>query len=674
MTKAIQPFEVSSTIISHLIESQAGTLHKAILEGVMNAFDAEATRVSVNFDKRDKVTIEDDGHGFRTEAEVRKHFGVFGFDHSSPEERALGRKLGRFGLGRGQIMAFGSTVWETNAFEMHVDIRTTGLGFRLECPERAPIKGCRITATLYEPLKRTELQNIIDEIGRNVRYASIPVSIDGTLVSRDPAKETWSTETEHFWFRARPDSERGVDVYSLGMYVRTYGHYTMGVSGELVSKPGHPFTVNTARNDILEGKCTVWKHARKLLRSETGRRRESGHLSESDRIAIVNELRAGGGHPAEMARIGLLKTVGGRYLSVNALCRQFNAKLTIAPKARSPVGERIHDAKLAATLAPQTLDWYQAAHGQALAETLNHIFENVIARTGQPIGALEFDPLAEAFADETVPIDRAQWTRTETAAIPALEALGDAARATLAHALGRTGDAETVAKRRLMIGSSGSTSAWTDGVSFIAIERRFLAWQMRRGADGWTTLLHHLVHEYTHGDASSAAHSHGPEFYIKVHDTLLDPNGEGFSAVTKAMDIYAAQRAKANLATQRVTARTLDEAEHLANRAAASGAEDEYEALCKALAHYWAKVKTLDRADADGEETPPSQPGNGAKDPRTKGNGASAGNGSKPPHNANSATAKTSAPTPGTPVEAGSEAAPHTAPSLAEALDALGGA
>ena len=85
-------FQVSQSIIGHLVERQAGSIEKAILETVTNGIDAKATRITIDFDGRGRVVIADNGHGFDSRASVEKHFAIFGFSHDSTEEQARERE------------------------------------------------------------------------------------------------------------------------------------------------------------------------------------------------------------------------------------------------------------------------------------------------------------------------------------------------------------------------------------------------------------------------------------------------------------------------------------------------------------------------------------------------------------------------------------------------------
>lgn len=62
MTAQEVGFEISQEILSDIIMKQAGSLHKAILEGIQNAVDSGATECRINIEKT-QVKITDNGVG-----------------------------------------------------------------------------------------------------------------------------------------------------------------------------------------------------------------------------------------------------------------------------------------------------------------------------------------------------------------------------------------------------------------------------------------------------------------------------------------------------------------------------------------------------------------------------------------------------------------------------------
>lgn len=172
-------FKVSPAVLRHVIESEAGLLEKAMLELVSNGVDAKAEKIEVEIEPPATLRVRDDGRALPTREDTLRHFAIFGFDHDSDAERALERQLGRFGLGRGQIFAFGHTVWRTHGHEMRVDIRANTKGFALEVIEGPPVKGCEITVSLYQDLWRNDKAHLERTLARQLRYVGSDIRIGG---------------------------------------------------------------------------------------------------------------------------------------------------------------------------------------------------------------------------------------------------------------------------------------------------------------------------------------------------------------------------------------------------------------------------------------------------------------------------------------------------------------
>src|SRR5579862_5444190 len=100
-----EEFEVAPDMIYHAIFAQAGSLAKAVVEAVQNSYDSKSSKISIEINRK-TIRITDDGRGFQSRQEINSWFKVFGFSHEG-----LDRPFGRFGMGRGQLWSFCSTVW-----------------------------------------------------------------------------------------------------------------------------------------------------------------------------------------------------------------------------------------------------------------------------------------------------------------------------------------------------------------------------------------------------------------------------------------------------------------------------------------------------------------------------------------------------------------------------------
>jgi len=75
------------------------------------------------------------------------------------------------------------------------------------------------------------------------------------------------------------------------------------------------------------------------------------------------------------------------------------------------------------------------------------------------------------------------------------------------------------AARTLIIGS-GPAWGWTDGKTYVAVDRSFLE-TLKFDFDGFTRVGNLLLHEFCHSEADTAEHVHGVEFYQLFHDSSM---------------------------------------------------------------------------------------------------------------------------------------------------------
>ena len=419
-----QVFGVDPSIIRRLIERQAGSVEKAILEAVMNSIDAKATRIDIDFKGLKKFVVADNGPGFPSREAIMKRFGVFGFDHDEAEEKAVGRTFGKFGLGRGQLMAFARTQWDTNEFEIRVDTREKGLGFALREHDAPIYSGCRIAASLYEALSPGQKNVAVDELKRQTRYAPIEVYVDGVRLNKDADRKDWTKSTEAFRFFEN-EGAGGINVYNLGIFVATYPHWRHGVSGDLVSRPGHGFELNIARNDVLKGQCKLWKQAIRLLTQASETRHATQRLCDADRQAVIHKVLAGNDDAASRRDAKLFKLASGRHVPITSVRNHAGGEFTIAPASQSQIGETIHRERGAAVLSPEMLAWFGVDDGKALAKRLNKLWPQQSNYWCKEFTYLSFDKLAEPYRGDCKVLPGKAQTPMEVAAVRGIRRMAD---------------------------------------------------------------------------------------------------------------------------------------------------------------------------------------------------------------------------------------------------------
>ena len=498
-------FTVHTNILLSIMENQAGTLSKALLEGVMNSVDAGATRISVGGDAN-AFSIRDDGRGFRSKDEIINWFGQFGTPHE--EGDAI---FGRFRMGRGQLMAFGVNTWRTGTFRMSVDIRNSGLDYVLT-EGLYQVKGCNVAGRLYKALEPGELDEVLADFTELVRYCAIPVSLNGRVISKNASAQKWDIETDDAWIRVARNGE--LAVYNQGVLVKKYEQYRFGCGGVVVTK--RPLEVNFARNDIVLHRCPVWGRIREQLeRVSLQKVAAKGSLNKDERQFIARQWWYGneGLDEIPVQDLKLFTDATGRHCDLRELLR--HSRITVAPEGKNRTGAKLHREGAAFVLSRETLERFRADSMEDLASTLER-------RLGYrlPFEVVEFGEVAldcsenyQALEDEDL----------EPGARCVLEALRS--RHQKFHEWFSAAE-KCSGIRELKAGTSDVAEAWTDGCSHVTLNRKILERAASRGLSGMYEVLLTLVHEYCHDSADFESHDHDLLFYNKHHDVLQYKGGK----------------------------------------------------------------------------------------------------------------------------------------------------
>jgi hypothetical protein len=299
-------------LLVSVIKSQAGTLSKALLEGVMNSIDAGATRVDLTLSQTG-FEIADNGKGFRTEADIRNWFGRFGTPHQDGDAM-----FGRFRMGRGQMMAYAATCWRSGAFRMSVDIEARGLTYELEVLD-APVKGCIISGRLYRELSEYKLTDTLTELRKFVAFAPRPVYVNGELYGAPASRlKTWTFEDEDAFYRVVHEATE-LQVYNQGVFVEDMGTWRIGMGGIVVSKKR--LEVNFARNSVMEDQCVTWRRiAAKLERIVLVKLAGAHKLDDSERKFLARRLPMLRGQPGvDWLQAKVLTDPSGKHLPLKDL-------------------------------------------------------------------------------------------------------------------------------------------------------------------------------------------------------------------------------------------------------------------------------------------------------------------------------------------------------------------
>ena len=509
MLATTHKFRMHPRLLYDVVLRQAGTLSKAVLEGVMNAVDAGARQCNVIL-TADTLTIADNGQGFRNRREVKTWFEVFGQPHEADEQK----RFGTFRMGRGQLFAYGVNVWRTRDFQMTVDFKEKGDTYDLTKVEER-MKGCQITIQLYSPLLPSQLADCERDVKLWCRWMPIPVTFNGQLISRDVAEQEWSAETDEAYILLDESSE--LNVYNMGAFVRSLPKWQLGTGGEIVSK--QKLEVNFARNDI-QSTCPVWQKLKPLIdKRATCQNLNRRKMDDNVRRRLALQAVRDEINWSEFTDLPLFTAVTGRHYRVGELLR--HAHVLSITKKGSVLGDTLHRQRAAFVLADETLKRF----GMETLEQLVTWIQRKSSRNAYPFRVVPFSDLSRHLdqkltllaADNLRPLERVWLDLIDTAKSSAV------LRGESPERWNRLQHCHNIraCDRKTMIGESNTAAAWTDGQSYVAISRGHLA-EQPLALEGFIVVGTWMLHEYCHGEPDDQDHDHDQEFFERYHDSSPD--------------------------------------------------------------------------------------------------------------------------------------------------------
>lgn len=507
MAKSTKQITVGGNGAYHIVYAQAGSLEKALAEAVMNGIDAKCTRIDIDLDT-EQVVVRDNGVGFDGEAEIERTFGTLMFDHDTAVERARNRKYGKFGAGRAQMFRWCKTEWRTREFRMFVDVKANGFSYDFE-DGLDNIEGCQITGHFYDALLPSDVNRAIEGLTDQVRYEPTPVYVNGDLITCDPADEEWSDETDDAYFRF--ENSGGLRVYNMGVLVCTLPGYRYGLNGVIVSKD--ELLLNLSRNDIMARECKRWKRIERVLRKHSDDKVEKKKgLTVDERDAMLRRWGLGELDFSQVSKKPVLPVATGRHINpetaVNA-CRWQQRPFTVCPSADQNIGDTIHRRQIATVLTEGALNRLgkpiSLRDPDEMVGWLEKNADRLFGRCAWQLVFVPFGVVQEGISDHHELIADKDLNKREKAILKALRQVINYPRA--AMGLGCQD------RRKLTVGESGTDLGWTDGVSYIALEREVIR-NAGKSLDGLSTAINTLIHEVAHADEPSLAeHSHDIGFY-----------------------------------------------------------------------------------------------------------------------------------------------------------------
>lgn len=537
--------KMHNKLLLDVIRRQAGTLDKAVLEGVMNGIEAGADKVDITFvapvdEQPSRLLISDNGSGIGSLKEIEEFFETFGQPHRETENKVWAQ----FRMGRGQLFSFGRNIWRTGTFRMVVDIEGMGLNYSLET-DLDPVEGCHITVELYRnPVEGyyCSLLSFRDSIQRQVEFMPGKITFNDKQLNRPPEGCKWTVEDENAYYLFGVGSE--LSVYNMGAFVKVVPLTISGVSGIVVSKK--ILQVNFARNDI-QATCPVYGEIVDVVRAHRVKKfRKTGHrLTDAERVSALRDIRDKVQSYSSLSARKMFRTVQGTSFSLLDV-KRLGVPWTVASSG-DVVADRIMESGAAIVFDlslfldlsyPLTeMKWFfhwllnateevfitdkmsEDSNYQLLSdEGSGHPGRRKAVACWNSIAELyrEFEDISENYSRARVLVKLGDMTTEEKLACRLLE--------TLCPMQGR----------KISVGVSESYQAWTDGRSYIHINRKLLKHVITsRTRSAIFDLFVVLQHELAHDDSTEETHVHGTEFYRNFHDTLLETGGGLFRFVNR---------------------------------------------------------------------------------------------------------------------------------------------
>jgi hypothetical protein len=545
-------FQVDTSIIRHLIFSQAGTLHKALLELVMNSLDAQCEKVLVDISEDMRsIVVSDDGVGFKTIDDIEKLFGTFGFDHQTEEELSRGRNYGRFGLGRAQCLAFGSTVWTSNQFTMTVDLKgnsSSDLPYIIQ--EHADIKhkGCKIELSLYDAMSVYDKRELLSVLRRMAKYVQTEVVVDGCRVNEDISSVKWSASNEDFLF-LNANSQRGLSIYNKGVLVCTYSHSKFGVSGDITSIDKN-FAVNMARNDVLITECELFKRIGGFIKPFAEKKTKK-IFTDEDRKYWLAKLFSGQCVHADVSSKRLCQNADGKYATLRSMYQHANGILIAAPdRLLQNKGMLAHRRQEAFCLSASFLDMHGFNSLEDFVSDLNNALDSYHPFS-KKFKAASFDDTVRNANDASVRLGEGELSKIDKVRLTAVQSMYSMLLEEMLE-VEQSGNFDfrrhlsdvNEQSRVVCLGRSETSNGWTDGVNYIAINVDYMRDLFDRGYNGIIKLMGLLVHEQCHDSETMSSHFHSAEFYEKFHNVMRNINT--FTIASKCIEKYLRECKKIN--------------------------------------------------------------------------------------------------------------------------------
>ena len=335
-------------------------------------------------------------------------------------------------------------------------------------------------------------------------------------MSVDPSTLNWDYEDEHAFYKFSDTSQ--LKIYNLGVYVMSRTIRDAGVGGIVVSKS--MLKVNFARNDV-DSTCPLYQGINKVVLQNKIKKASKQYksLSADERYSLLMGLRDAEESYYQYEGKRILRLTNNKWISWKMFLKDGR------PWCFAPQGDMIADKSMQSNKAvcfdatmveemgydgpmDEFFDWLwaDAMNGMYYPEQKVQELESLKKQfikfnVNQHVSsACGNTTLQDTFSETYNYIPYGKLKKTEKRIVDVLSGLGC------------WGD------RNIRIGVSDVAAAWTDGSSYIALDRTYVSNLSVTNVGAVLNLFTTLSHEMAHDGGSAGTHNHGPEFYEKYYD------------------------------------------------------------------------------------------------------------------------------------------------------------
>jgi hypothetical protein len=391
------------------------------------------------------------------------------------------------------------------------------------------VEGCSINIELYDNIigswQCPSIESLKQEVKKQVRYVKTPVYFNDELISVDPETLNWDFEDENAYYLF--DDTSVLKIYNLGIYVKEYPTSAVGVGGIVVSKK--QLDVNFARNDI-QGTCTVLREIQKVLQANKIKKSQKKYrpMSDGERISFLHDFRDGTMKFDELRGKRIFRTTQAKWVTWNMFAKSMtswtiaedwniSADKAMESDACFCISKRI--VKELGYTGPNDLffdwlfrnqlavdedknEWGQNVRRWERSELLSVLSNKrasyVRFNDNDYVSRVINDTLMDTFKEDYKILTK--LTKVENRIIKVLTGYG------------------CWDGRRICLGKSTVANAWTDGRSYIALDKGWLKDKSLTNEFDICRIFTTLCHELAHDCNTAGSHNHGPDFYERYYD------------------------------------------------------------------------------------------------------------------------------------------------------------